>query len=217
VITGIEGIRELERIRLSSIEATRVHEDVLGKMASGSKLCRFLHMPLQSGSDRILQAMNRKYTLTEFDGRIRQVVDSVKGICVGTDVIVGFPGESEADFQKTFDYLESGPMAYFHIFSYSDRNHNKSRKLAGKVPRPVISSRSARLRQLGRQKKRRYYEDQLGKVEPVLFEQKKNGYWNGLTDTYIRVKVLSDMDIGNRIIPVKLERVADQAIIGTCR
>ena len=85
-------------------------------------------MPLQSGSDRVLKTMNRKYTVKDFDDRIREAVDTVSGICIGTDVIVGFPGETDSDFQKTFDFLETSPIAYFHVFSYSDRNFNKSRK-----------------------------------------------------------------------------------------
>jgi threonylcarbamoyladenosine tRNA methylthiotransferase MtaB len=217
VISALEEIPDLERIRLSSIEATLVPDVVFEKMATGGKVCRFLHMPLQSGSDRILRVMNRKYTVAEFDSRVQQAVDTVAGICIGTDVIAGFPGEMDADFQKTFDYLESSPIAYFHVFSYSDRNHSKSRKLADKVSRATIALRSGRLRELSKQKRRRYYESQIGGVEAVLFEQNKDGFWSGLTDTYIRVRVRSDEDIGNRIIPVRLERLENQAIIGRCR
>ena len=217
VISALEEIPDLERIRLSSIEATLVPGIVIEKMAMRGKVCRFLHMPLQSGSDRILRAMNRKHTVAEFDSRVQQAVDVVAGICIGTDVIVGFPGETDADFQKTYDYLESSPIAYFHVFSYSDRNHSKSRKLADKVPRTRIAFRSGRLRELSKRKRRLYYENQIGRVEDVLFEQNRGGFWNGLTDTYIRVRVRSDEDIGNRIIPVRLERVENQAIIGRCQ
>jgi len=215
VIGALEAIPGLQRIRISSIEPTTIPVAFFDRTWPESKLCRYLHIPLQSGSDRILQAMNRRYEREEFAQFIRGVYHRVPDICLGTDVIVGFPGEREEDFEETYRFLEEPPLAYFHVFSYSERSRAKSRKLTGKVPPAVIDQRSRRLRELSARKRREYLERQVGKVETVLFEQNKKGFWTGLTDTYVRVKVKSGTDLQNRMLPVRLEQVDGQTVIGS--
>ncbi len=214
VVAALEELEGLKRIRISSIEPTTIPLDFLKKMRRGSRLCRYLHIPLQSGSNEILQRMNRRYTREEFAEFLWQVHREVPNICLGTDVIVGFPGETEAHFEETYAFLRQLPLAYFHVFSYSERPWAKSRKLPGKVPREEIERRSKRLRELSARKRRIYLEQQIGRVEMVLFEQEKKGYWSGLTDTYVRVKVQSAEDLKNRLRAVRLDEIDGQTMIG---
>ncbi|MBN2411658.1 tRNA (N(6)-L-threonylcarbamoyladenosine(37)-C(2))-methylthiotransferase MtaB [candidate division KSB1 bacterium] len=214
VINALEQIPELLRIRITSVEATTFPVELLVNMDENHKLCRFLHISLQSGSNRILQLMNRKYTTEEFAEFLLHAYHTVNDICLGTDVIVGFPGETDSDFEETFEFMKSMPFTYFHVFSYSDRDFNKSRKFPDKVPVEIIKKRNSILRELSRQKRVKYLQGHVGKTAYVLFEHEKKGYWNGVTDTYIRVNVKSDSDLHNRFLPVRIESVNDQEVIG---
>jgi threonylcarbamoyladenosine tRNA methylthiotransferase MtaB len=215
VISELERIDDLQRIRITSIEPSTIPEMILKKMAGKNKLCRFLHIPLQSGSDPVLQNMNRRYNVKEFADFLTLAEETVPDVCLGTDVIVGFPGETEEHFGQTYDLLRELPFTYFHVFSYSDRQIARSRKHGGKVPKEEIERRSQRLRELSARKRRCYFQRFLGRTESVLFEQNKNGFWSGLTDTYIRVKAKSDLDLRNQFLPVRLEKIDNQTIIGT--
>jgi threonylcarbamoyladenosine tRNA methylthiotransferase MtaB len=214
VVEGLVNLPGLDRLRISSIEPTTIPTELLQLMIQDSKLCRYLHIPLQSGSDEILQNMNRRYTLREFDEFINLVLDQVPGICLGTDVIVGFPGETDAHFEQTYQYLLDANLAYFHVFSYSERPWTKSRKLEAKIPPEIVERRSRRLRELSDRKRWIYLQKQLGTIQTVLFEQIKKGYWTGLTDTYVRVKVKSDNHLQNQILPVQMESIEKNTIIG---
>ena len=214
VINGLEMIKELERIRISSIEPTTIPDQLLDKMAQNQKLCRHLHIPIQYGEDKILKAMNRKYTVAELSEYINKVHRLVPNICIGTDVMVGFPGETEEQFNQSYDVLKSLPFGYFHVFSYSDRNHNKSRNFPNKIAKEIIDKRSRRMRELSAQKKRCYLEQFIGQTATALFEQKKKGFWTGLTDTYIRVYVRSEWNLQNRFAPVRLQRIENQVMMG---
>lgn len=215
VIDNLERLEGLARLRISSIEFTTISTRLLEQIATHAKLCRFLHIPLQSGSDDILTAMNRHYQAQEFVEFLLQAYRSVAKICLGTDIIVGFPGESGRHFDETYDLLEQLPFSYFHVFSYSDRPLSKSRKLPDKVSAAEIDRRSKILRELSSQKRRRYFEKFIDSVETVLFEQKKNGFWTGLTDTFIRVKVKSTSNLYNEMVPVRLEGIDNQKMIGS--
>ncbi|GAB4368049.1 MAG: tRNA (N(6)-L-threonylcarbamoyladenosine(37)-C(2))-methylthiotransferase MtaB [Calditrichia bacterium] len=214
VVSDLAEIEGLRRIRISSIEPTTIPDGLIEMAATGSKLCRYFHIPLQSGSDEILRSMNRRYSVQEATEFIHFVHRTVPGGCLGTDVIVGFPGESDEHFRETYRVLQDLPLAYFHVFSYSERPWAKSRKLEPKVPREKIEERSRLLRELSFRKRQAFMEKHVGRVETVLFEQKKNGFWTGLTDTYIRVKVESEEDLHNRILPVRLEKVEKQTMLG---
>jgi threonylcarbamoyladenosine tRNA methylthiotransferase MtaB len=214
VLSALEDVKGLERIRISSIEPTTIPENILGKMAQKNKLCRYLHIPLQSGSDEILEKMERKYTVKEFSQFILNAHTQIENVCIGTDVIVGFPGETDSLFQETDELLRELPFTYFHVFSYSDRNQAKSRKLENKIDDKTIAKRSKRLRELSARKRRTYFENMIGKTETVLFEQMKNELWTGVTDTYIRVKVKSDKNLQNEILPVQLCEIDGQTMIG---
>ncbi len=215
VLSNLSAVEGVERVRISSIEPTTVPDLLLHHMQSDSKLCRYLHIPIQSGCDGILQAMKRKYCVAEFMDFLRSAYEQVPGICLGTDVIVGFPGESEEHFEETYNLLLYSPFAYFHVFSYSDRDHTRSRKFPDKVERSIIELRSKRLRELSYRKRQNYFKQFLGERVTVLFEQPKNGYWTGLSENYIRIKVKSNLNLENELVPVRLREIDQEAMIGT--
>ncbi len=219
VVAALENIEELKRVRISSIEPTTIPLKIFDfmKVGDGSEpsptLCRHLHIPLQSGSDEILRAMKRQYTVSEFSGFICQAQQRVVQICIGTDVIVGFPGETDKHFDQTMDFIRQEPIHYVHVFSYSPRYMAKSR-LQTNVPSHVITQRSQALRKLSARKRRMFHESLLGTTQEVLFEDYKNGFWLGLTDNYVRVKVESDQDLSNRIVKVRLQTIEGQIVKG---
>lgn len=214
VIEKLDALEGLERVRISSIEPTTIPGDILSYMSSKHKLCRYLHIPLQSGDDEILQGMKRKYTVDEFSDFVRQAQKQVPHICIGTDVIVGFPGETDAHFERTVDSLKKLPVHYFHVFSYSPRHMAKSR-LMEILPSGVIAKRSQILRDLSNVKRRIFHESLLGSIQTVLFEKPKGDGWqNGLTDHYVRVKVKDARDLFNQILPVRLQSIDGQAVVG---
>jgi len=214
VIKAMNELPGLERVRISSIEPTTISKDIFSYMSEDRKLCRYLHIPLQSGDDEILQEMKRKYTIDEFSDFVRQAGSQVPHICIGTDVIVGFPGETDAHFERTVEILRDLPIHYFHVFTYSPRHMAKSR-LMETMPAGVISQRSQVLRDLSQRKRRIFQETLLGSDQNVLFEHPKGDGWqSGLTDNYVRVKVKETSDLFNQVLPVRLEQIDGQAVVG---
>ena len=214
VIKAMNALEGLERLRISSIEPTTILKDIFSYMGAGRKLCRYLHIPLQSGDDEILQEMKRKYTVKDFSDFVCQAVAQVGQICIGTDVIVGFPGERDAHFERTVNILRELPIHYFHVFSYSPRRMAKSRLM--EIPSAeVIRERSQILRDLSSAKRRVFHESLLGSTQIVLFEKPKGDGWqNGLTDNYVRVKIKYPHDLFNQILPVRLEHIDGQVVVG---
>jgi threonylcarbamoyladenosine tRNA methylthiotransferase MtaB len=221
ILTGInvgtyqyKNLSIIDVIRLSSIEPTTVPDRLIDLLKMDPRFCRYLHVPLQSGSDAILQTMNRKYSAADYAGFIRRLYSEIPGVCLGTDVIVGFPGETEDHFRQTYEFLLELPLAYFHVFSYSERPRAKSRKFSQRVPQETVDERSRRLRELSACKRQVFMTAQLDTIQEVLFEQEKKGWWKGLTDTYIRVKVRSPQNIRNQILNVRLNQIESQEIEG---
>ncbi len=214
IIKFLQKLKGLKRLRISSIEPTTIPEELVKLIAQNNKICRYLHIPLQSGSNKILMAMNRRYNVEYFSKYVGKIHQSIPDVCIGTDAIVGFPGESEADFEETYQVLNNLPLAYFHVFGYSERPWAKSQKLDHKIPKEIIKARSQVLRELSIQKRQAFMQKQIGKVQNVLFEQKKNGYWTGLTDTYIRVNVESIKNIHNQLLPVLLKDYQNNSMKG---
>jgi threonylcarbamoyladenosine tRNA methylthiotransferase MtaB len=214
VIKGLNAIEGLERVRVSSIEPTTISPEIFNFMSGSNKLCRYLHVPLQSGNDEILRGMKRKYTVDDFSSFIRRAYAQVPQISIGTDVMAGFPGESDAHFERTLEVLETLPIHYFHVFSYSPRSMSKSR-LMSPPPAQVVRRRSSVLRELSRRKRRQFYESLLGSVQTVLFEHKKSDGWQyGLTDNYVRVKILGPRDLFNQLLSIRLKSIDGQALVG---
>ena len=205
------AVDALERIRITSIEPTTIEPSLVEHMARSEKLCNYFHIPIQSASDTVLENMNRRYTLAEYRDFVERVVDTVPDVGLGTDVIVGFPGETDQTFEETFRFLESLPFAYFHVFSYSKRYGTKAARLDGHVHSHVIKERSQALRRLSSAKRREFASRYLGKSVDVLFEQQdENGLWTGLTSNYLRVGVVSPEPLRNAIESVTIRDVPDE-------
>ena len=214
VVRGLERISALKRIRLSSVEYAPWIIDLAGLMQPSRKLCRFLHIPVQSGCDRILRRMGRRYTRADAAVLLQGLSRKIPRLLLGTDVIAGFPGETEEDFEETFDFLKEQPFHYFHVFSYSDRERARSRAFKGGVPLDIVRARSRRLRELGRFKHHEFLLSLLGSTAEVLFEHKKGDDWFGHTDNYVTIKAKFNGDLHNTMVPVKIVEIKADTAIG---
>lgn len=215
IVEALQHIKELDRIRLSSIEHATLPLTLTKFMFPLGKLCRSLHIPLQSGSDRILKRMGRAYSTAAYADLVNTIAKKVPGILIGSDVIVGFPGESEKDFHSTISVLTDLPINYFHVFRYSNRNKARSRLFKNHVPGSEINRRSKILRQLSLRKHTAFIKEKIGAIEQVLLEDKKGQYWTGHTDNYILIKVQSEDNLRNRILNIKATCAEGDSLIGT--
>ena len=214
LIARLEAIEGLERIRISSIEPTTIPDGLMEYMKTSSKVCRFLHVPLQSGDNRILRAMNRRYTIQEYQAAMELACFTIPDLCFGTDVMVGFPGEGEREFANTLAFIDDLPFAYLHVFSYSPRPGTASRKMTEQVASEDIKKRSRILRERSRQKREVFHQRFFGQELSVLFEENVHGVWTGLTDHYLRVDVRSSLHLKNTIQPVLATGVMSDRVLG---
>ena len=214
VIAGLLATAGLDRLRISSIEPTTIPDTLIPLIQSQDQICPYLHIPLQSGSDDMLESMKRRYTRAEFADFMHQAFAEIADLCFGTDIIVGYPGETEAHFDDSLAFVESLPFSYYHVFSYSDRDHAKSRDFADHVPKGEIRRRSRALRALSDRKRDTFMRQYLGSTREVLIEQSKNGFWTGLTDNFIRVRLSSDRELRNEIVPLRLVEVDGAMMVG---
>jgi threonylcarbamoyladenosine tRNA methylthiotransferase MtaB len=204
------------RIRLSSIEPNEITREMIGYLGSG--LCRHLHIPLQSGDDALLRSMKRHYTSGFYEGLIDKVADQVPGIALGADIIVGYPGEGENEFQNTRQLVERSPLTHLHVFSYSPRPGTPAVEMNGQVSELIKKKRSMVLRTLGMKKNVMFRRQQQGSVLEAVVENKLDpatGLLTGLTDNYIRVNIYGAKtgDIGKRI-NIRINEVKDRVTIG---
>ncbi len=215
LLQNLEGIEGLERIRISSIEPTTLPDELLEYMQHSGKLCRFLHVPLQSGDAAILQAMNRRYTPAEYRTAMEFALKQVPDLCFGTDVMVGFPGEDEQAFARTRALVQDLPFAFLHVFSYSPRPGTAAVKLPQPVPSSVIKARSQELREISRRQSAVFYGRMVGKTVDVLFEtQEAEGFWTGLTDNYVRVAVRAESSLENALRRVHVTGIMADRVVG---
>ena len=204
VVQALEPIAGLERIRMSSIEPTTISDALIDWMATSSKLCPYLHIPVQSGDDAVLARMKRHYTRADFVTFVERVAARVPDICLGTDVMVGFPGEDDLAFTNTRTLLADLPLAYFHVFSYSERPHTYAQRYTDQVPPPIVQERSRVLRELSGRKKAAFYRAYVDRTVRVLFErQERSGLYTGFSDQYIKVGVETSADVANQLVPVR--------------
>lgn len=211
VIESLDKIRDLDRIRISSIEPTTIPDELLAMMNDPAHaLLPYLHIPMQSGSDVVLQRMHRRYSAQEYLDYVRRAHESVREICIGTDILVGMPGEREDDFEQTCDLFMNSPLAYAHVFTYSERDGTPAARQDDSVPVAERRRRNAVLRRLSAMKRRAFDLSFRGRHARVLFEQSKDGCWPGYTENYIRVAVASDECLANSTRTVRLlDRAAD--------
>jgi len=216
VVDALNGIAELARVRLASIELTTVPDGILERMAEPRhRLVPHLHVPMQSGSDRILAAMRRNYTRADYLALARRAADIVPDLGIGADIMVGFPGETDADFEDSFALLRESPVCFTHIFKYSERRNSAASRLPEKTDAAAATARSERLRELGAAKLRAFQERHLGRAVEVLFEDCHGGLWRGHTGNYLEVAVRSDEDLTNRLRRVVVDGMDGELLTGT--
>lgn len=217
IIKMIHEIEGIERIRLSSVEPTFLTEDFVREVSILPKFCRHYHISLQSGSDSVLKRMGRKYTTSEYKKIIERVRKYVEDVAITTDIMVGFPGETESEFDETYNFVKDIQFSKMHVFKYSRRAGTKAANYPDQIKNSVKEERSKILIKLSEECESEFYKRFLGSTLNVLFEQKVKelqGYVEGLTDNYIRVAVKSDLNIKNKILPVKLVDVRKDFAIG---
>jgi threonylcarbamoyladenosine tRNA methylthiotransferase MtaB len=215
LIDRLEGIHGIQRIRLSSIEPTTVTDDLLERMGASRKLCPYLHVPLQSGDDAILNAMNRPYDVQAFISLVERATARVPDLTWGTDVMVGFPGESDRAFERTVDMCRQLPFSYFHVFTYSRRPGTAAARMAGRVPVNVARLRAKTLADLSRDKRFAFAERWIGSSVAVLFESgTTEGLGLGTTRHFLRVAVSSETQLANQIHPVIITGASDRWAVG---
>ncbi|MDD4856510.1 MAG: tRNA (N(6)-L-threonylcarbamoyladenosine(37)-C(2))-methylthiotransferase MtaB [Candidatus Krumholzibacteria bacterium] len=212
----IEGTNEI-RIRLSSIEPTEVSASLLDIAAQTDRLAPHFHIPLQSGDDRVLSAMNRPYRSADFRSRIDRIARAREGIAIGTDIIVGFPGESDECFENTFALLEELPISYFHVFGFSPRPQTPAAAMMDRVSPAVKKTRSSRLIALGEAKNRVFLEAQLGTEQLALVEgqvRHASSLVRSLTGNYCEVLIPRGQARAGSLVPVRVDRFEDGKIYG---
>jgi threonylcarbamoyladenosine tRNA methylthiotransferase MtaB len=208
LIEAQSHVERLERIRLSSIEPTTIDTRLFDLMTGAGKLCPYLHISLQSGDDGVLEAMRRHYTSREFEEFVRLFISRVPGAGLGTDVLVGFPGEDDAAFEESYALVERLPFTHIHTFSFSARKGTAAYLMKNRVHSEAITSRSERMRALGEKKKEQFYSNLRGETVRVLFERcETSGYHTGFSDNYVKVGVLHDGDLANRFGLVRVDGV----------
>jgi threonylcarbamoyladenosine tRNA methylthiotransferase MtaB len=201
LVQALEKVEGIERFRISSIEPNLLHEDIIRWVAESRKFMPHFHMPLQSGSDRILALMRRRYKSDLYASRVALIKKLMPHAAIGVDVIVGFPGESDADFEETFQFLHGLDISYLHVFTYSERDHTKALEIKPVVPIPVRQARNKSLRNLSYMKSQYFQTVHAGQARPVLFEgQNKQGMMEGYSDNYIRVTVPYQAERVNQIV-----------------
>ncbi len=213
VLRMLEELEGVRRIRITSIEPMTIPDGMIEYMASSQKLCHFFHVPLQSGDNHILQRMNRRYTREEFSAFVSTLANAAPDMTIGTDIIVGFPGEGNREFEHSRQLLEELPLSYAHVFSFSPREGTPAATMTGRVSPEIIKQRSRVLRTLSQQKRRAFYARYIGRTVTVLFEQQeRNGLFTGYTDNYMKVGVSTEETLSNCFRRVTITSISDDNI-----
>ena len=210
-LVEIEG---LGRIRLSSIELREVTPELVELIAASPKLCKHLHIPLQHGSNAVLAAMNRHYTVEEFAERANYLASAVDDLALTTDIIVGFPGETDADFERTVEIVGSIGFSRLHVFKFSPRKGTPAAGLDGQIPKDVKEKRSAELIALGEDLAARFASRYIGKELIVSIERRQGEYLSGMSDNYIRVMCAGPDELIGALAEVRIEKQEDATLYG---
>ena len=214
LISNIDLIPDLNRVRISSIEPNLLSDEIIQFVHNSNSFVKHFHIPLQSGSDKILKLMKRRYLKNLYISRINKIKELMPDCCIGVDVIVGFPGETEEEFNETYEFLKALNISYLHVFSYSERDNTESLKINHKIPRKIRATRSQILRKLSDKKKMNFYKLNMNQIRPVLFESKNyDGYIYGYTDNYVRVKTLWSKNLVDNVVDCELINIDDEIIM----
>ena len=214
LVQALDAQVPVERMRISSIEPNLLRDEIITFTAQSQKFVPHFHLPLQSGSDTILKLMKRRYMTALYRKRVAAIKAANPDTCIGVDVIVGFPGETDELFAETYNLLNELDISYLHVFTYSERENTLAVNMDGVVPIPERKRRNKMLRILSEKKKRVFYESQLGKVRPVLFEaENKEGFMLGYTDNYVRVKTYWNPQWANTTKSLKLNNIGSDGMV----
>ena len=201
----LENVDGIERYRISSIEPNLITNEIIETVKTSKKFMPHFHIPLQSGSDEVLGKMKRRYRTTLYKDKVEKIVSEIQDVCIGADVIVGFPGETDELFNSTLHFIKELPISYLHVFSYSERENTLAATFEGVVPKQKRSERSKKLRILSDKLQRAHYQKYLGTTQTALMEQEnKNGFLFGFTDNYIKVKIPYSKELMQKKIKIKL-------------
>lgn len=213
LVTELDKVEGIERLRISSIEPNLLKNETIDLVSKSRAFVPHFHIPLQSGSNEILKTMKRRYNRELYVNRVSKIKEVMPHACIGVDVIVGFPGETDEHFLETYHFLNELDISYLHVFTYSERDNTEAVEMDGVVPMKVRSKRSKMLRGLSVKKRRAFYESQLGTSRTVLFEsENKEGYIHGFTENYVKVKTTWNPELVNTLRSIQLTYIDDDGL-----
>jgi threonylcarbamoyladenosine tRNA methylthiotransferase MtaB len=211
----------IARVRLSSIEPLELSNDIIKRVSTSPRFCRHFHIPLQSGDDDILKKMRRPYTRNYFHDLVLKINDCMPDAAVGADILVGFPGETADAFENTYNIIKALPISYLHVFPFSERPGTPASKFADKIPTQIIKQRCERLRRLGGEKRKTFYQKFRGQTIDVLIEEtrdRRTGLLKGVSSNYLPILIDAPQDHINTLVPVKIDDLSeDNKLFGTIR
>ncbi len=214
LVQALDRVEGIHRLRISSIEPNLLKNETIDFVSKSNSFVPHFHIPLQSGSDEILKQMKRRYLSGLYFDRVKKIKEVMPHACIGVDVIVGFPGESDAHFLETYHFLNEWDISYLHVFTYSERDNTPAAIMADSVPMNIRNKRSKMLRGLYVKKRRAFYESQLGSFRMVLFEgENKDGYIQGFTENYVKVKYPWNPNLINTLHSVKLTEIDTDGLV----
>lgn len=214
LVQALDKVEGIHRLRISSIEPNLLKQETIDFVANSKSFVPHFHIPLQSGSDALLKRMKRRYLRDVYTSRVKAIKEVMPNACIGVDVIVGFPGETDELFLETYNYLSELDVSYLHVFTYSERPNTEAVDMDGVVPLNKRKKRSKMLRGLSVKKRRAFYESQLNNTSTVLFEsENKEGYIQGFTENYVKVKTPWNPALVNTIHPVTLTKIDEDGLV----
>ena len=214
LVKALDQVEGIERLRISSIEPNLLKNETIEVVANSRAFVPHFHIPLQSGNNEMLGKMRRRYQRELYVDRVAQIKKLMPDACIGVDVIVGFPGETDEHFLDTYNFLNALDISYLHVFTYSERDNTLAAEMDGVVPLKVRKKRSKMLRGLSAKKRRAFYESQIGTQRTVLFEgENKKGYIHGFTENYVKVKAPWDPALVNTTHSIELKEIDDDGMV----
>ncbi len=214
LVQALDEVEGIDRFRISSIEPNLLSEELINFVAASKRFVPHFHIPLQSGNNEILGQMRRRYQRELYVDRVNQIKRLMPDACIGVDVIVGFPGESDQHFLDTYSFLVDLPVSYLHVFSYSERPNTPAASMQNQVPKAVRQKRSKMLRGLSAKKRHAFYESQLQKTKNILFEaENKEGYIQGFTENYVKVRMPWDPAFQNQTLKATLSEIDQKGMV----
>lgn len=214
LVQALDKVEGINRLRISSIEPNLLKDETIDFVSNSNIFVPHFHIPLQSGSDTLLKKMKRRYLRKVYTDRVTKIKEVMPNACIGVDVIVGFPGETDELFLETYNYLADLDISYLHVFTYSERPNTEAVEMDGVVPKKTRAKRSKMLRGLSVKKRRAFYESQLGNTLTVLFEsENKEGYIHGFTENYVKVKAPWNPELVNTLHTVTLTKIDEDGLV----